>query len=26
PFAIYRIVLVIFIAILYFGFGIGKGI
>ncbi|MCW1286466.1 hypothetical protein MIX79_03825, partial [Staphylococcus aureus] len=24
--AIYRIVLVIFIAILYFGFGIGKGI
>ncbi|MCD8914090.1 MULTISPECIES: undecaprenyl-diphosphate phosphatase [Staphylococcus] len=26
PFAIYRIILVIFIAILYFGFGIGKGI
>lgn len=26
PFAIYRIVLVIFIGILYFGFGIGKGI
>ncbi len=26
PFAIYRIVLIIFIAILYFGFGIGKGI
>lgn len=26
PFAIYRIILVIFIAILYFGFGIGKGL
>ena len=26
PFAIYRIVLVVIIAILYFGFGIGKGI
>ncbi|MBL7572686.1 undecaprenyl-diphosphate phosphatase [Staphylococcus saccharolyticus] len=26
PFAIYRILLVVFIAILYFGFGIGKGI
>ena len=26
PFAIYRIVLVIIIAILYFGFGIGQGI
>ncbi|MEJ7485673.1 undecaprenyl-diphosphatase, partial [Staphylococcus hominis] len=26
PFAIYRIILVVIIAILYFGFGIGKGI